>query len=405
LLEVARKAREEDGFDPDEHKYDMEPEKDVKDFLEEQAREDELTRLSMLESKRQAEERKAKEQERIKPDLTEVIEPEVSVKPSQPAMGMLGAHQVNKKGVVIDKPKNNPAELTDEDRKKMLDALHNKHGKFEDISDVELKKERDQGNRAQFLADVSLTREEAEAQGPITESRMAFFKDMIDDILRGDTTFENVPDEHKKILAQIMDPEMPDPEVITKGPALIKEGEDGVEKTTAEGLKEKFMIQPQTEERPMTDQELDELLAGWEEEQPTGKTKMIIRDGKKVFVPVDEKEEYVQNEEQGDHTVWNKTKELDIPEPEKNEILLPELQSSDEGSIPEIAEAIKIEKSIPEIKFTNYRKRLTTEEDYHQRVEARINDLITKLENKEIQLSDLSKEDQQVIIQILDQNG
>jgi hypothetical protein len=49
------------------------------DFLEEQAKEDELTRLSMLESKRQAEERKAKEQDRIKPDLTEVIEPETKM--------------------------------------------------------------------------------------------------------------------------------------------------------------------------------------------------------------------------------------------------------------------------------------------------------------------------------------
>ena len=69
-----------------------------------------------------------------------------------------------------------------------------------------------------------------------------------------------------------------------------------------------------------------------------------------------------------------------------------------------IAKLINIEKKIPEEKFTKYKKRLTSEEDYHQRVEARINDLITKLDNKEIKLSDLSDDDQKVIIEILNQN-
>ncbi len=72
--------------------------------------------------------------------------------------------------------------------------------------------------------------------------------------------------------------------------------------------------------------------------------------------------------------------------------------------VPEIAESIGIEQKIADDKFNKYRKRLTSEEDYHQRVEARINDLITRLENKEIKLSDLSDEDQQVIINILNQN-
>jgi len=265
--------------------------------------------------------------------------------------------------------------------------------------------ERDQSNRAQYLADVSLSKEEADKQGPITESRMRFFQDIIDDILRGDTTFENVPEENRKIIAQIMDPDLPNPEIITRGSALKPEGVDGVENMTAEGLKEKFMVEPKTEERPMTDAELDELLAGFEEEQkPTGKTKMIIKDGQRIFVPVED-EGYVQNEEQSDQTLWNKTKELDIPEPEKNEIILPELKNEAEESIPDMAESIKVENKIPESKFTKFRKRLTSEEEYHQRVEARINDLITKLERKEIELSDLSNEDQKVIMDILNENG
>ena len=180
----------------------------------------------------------------------------------------------------------------------------------------------------------------------------------------------------------------------------------GVEKTTAEGLKEKFMIQPDLEDRPMTDEELDKLLEGFdgEEKTVTGKRRMIVKNGQRIFVPIEEKEEYVQNEEQTDQTLWQKTKELDIAEPEKNEIRLPDLPNTMED-IPEIAESIAIEQSIPQAKFENYKKRITTEEDYHQRVEARINDQITKLDSKEIKLSDLSDEDQQVIIDILNQNG
>ena len=269
--------------------------------------------------------------------------------------------------------------------------------------------ERDESNRAQFLADVGLTKEQAQGQQAITESRKAFMQDMIDDILRGDITFENVPEAHRNIIAQLMDPDLPDPPIITKGSALKEQRPEGIEEMSAEGLKEKFMAQPQTEERPMTDEELDELLKGFDESQNTvsGKRRMIIKNGQRIFVPIEEKEESVQNEEQNDNTRWQKSKELDIPEPEKNEIILPDLpntyQSQDE--IPEIAETVNIEESIPQAKFEKYKKRLTSEEDYHQRVEARINDLITKLDMKEIKLSDLSEEDRNVIIDILNQES
>jgi hypothetical protein len=408
LEEYARKAQEEEEeptiSEQIEEVMAPEMEETKRDFHEEQAREDELTRLSVAQSK-------VNKEERIKPDFTEVIEPEVAVEPKKETVGMLGTVLVKDKKVVHPpKPQKpelpNPAEMTDFERTGMLNLFHNQHGKYEDISDEELKMERDQSNRAQFLADVSLTKEEAAEQGPITESRMKFFQDIIDDILRGDQTFENVPEENRKIIAQIMDPELDNPEIITKGSALKSEGEDGVEKTTAEGLKEKFMIQPDIEDRPMTDEELDKLLEGFDsgEKTITGKRKMIIKNGQRIFVPVEDKEEYVQNEEQTDQTLWQKTKELDIPEPDKNEIILPDLPNTTED-IPDIAESIAIEQSIPQNKFDIYKKRLTNQEDYHQRVEARINDLITKLDSKEIKLSDLSSEDKQVIIDILNQNG
>ena len=398
-----------DGFDPDEVMFDAitEPEVDKEKQLEEFKRREQEEKEALEEYAR-----KAKEEERIKPDLTEVIEPEPEVKePKEPIKEVKNAkplimrtikpqEETPPKPTLLD-----PAEMTDEERNKMLDQFHNQNGKFEDISLEELKMERDQSNRAQYLADVSLTKEEANAQPAITESRMAFFEDIIDDILRGDTTFENVPEENRKIIAQIMDPEMPNPPIITKGSALKDQRPEGMEQMGAEGLKEKFMIQPDIEDRPMTDEELDKLLDGFDDgsKTVTGKRRMVIKNGKRIFVPVEEKTDYVQNEEQTDQTLWQKTKELDIPEPEKNEIKLPDLPNSTE-EIPEIAESISIEQSIPQAKFDTYKKRLTSEEDYHQRVEARINDLITKLDNKEIKLSDLSKEDKQVIIDILNQN-
>jgi maltodextrin utilization protein YvdJ len=404
-----------DGFDPDEVMFDLEPtpkvdkEKQLEEFKKREAEE----QKALEEFARKArEEDEVTEPERTKPDLTEVIEPETKIQePEQPKDVVKNAKPLVMRTI---KPKEEtppkptlptPAEMTDEDRKNMLDAFHNQNGKYEDITDEELKMERDQSNRAQFLADVSLTKEEAAEQGPITESRMAFFQDIIDDILRGDQTFENVPEENRKIIAQIMDPDIDNPQIITKGSALKAEGVDGVEKTTAEGLKEKFMIQPDIEDRPMTDEELDELLAGFDggDKTITGKRRMIIKDGRRIFVPVEDKEDYVQNEEQSNQTLWQKTKELDIAEPEKNEIILPDLSNTTEA-IPDIAESINIEQSIPQAKLDKYKKRITSEEDYHQRVEARINDLITKLDSKEIKLSDLSKEDQQVIIDILNQN-
>ena len=417
-----------DGFDPDEVMFDLQTEpavdkeKQLEEFkkreeeekaelerIAEEARQEEATAtveeaLKMTEA--ESVETPIKE-ERIKPDLTEVIEPEST---KQPSSVMLGQRLVDKKGKVVEPPKPelpDPAELTDDERKQMLDVFHNQNGKFEDITNEELKMERDESNRAQFLADVGLTKEEADAQPAITESRMAFFQDMIDDILRGDTTFENVPEENRKIIAQIMDPEMTDPPVITKGSALKEQRPEGIEEMSPEGLKEKFMIQPDIEDRPMTDEELDALLEGFEDEnkpKPGQKTKMIIKNGQRIFVPVEEKETYVQNEEQNDQTLWAKSKELDIPEPEKNEIILPDLPNTVE-EVPEIAETINVEETIPEAKFDKYKKRITSEEDYHQRVEARINDLITKLDNKEIKLSDLSEQDRNVIIDILNQEG
>ena len=413
----------QDGFDPAEvegyeefnKKYEeseedkierfKQREKEEQEALEEvarKAREEELVEKSIAE-----EIEEVMEPERVKPDFTEVLEPEKAVKPKQDVVGTLGAVLVkNKKVVKPSKPKvKDPAEITDEERTGMLNKFHQEHGQFEDISADELKKERDEANKAQFLADVSLTEEEAKNHPPITESRKLFFQDHIDDILRGDTTFETLPPEIRKTVALLMDDRFEDPEIITKGSAL-KEQNKGIDTTTAEGLKEKFMIDPKTEDRDMTDEELDALLEGFESDKEIeGPKKMIIKDGQRTFVKDDRPvKQYVQNEEQSEDTKWQKIKELDIPEPEKNEIILPEIKSEEAPQEME-ADVVVVENVIPEPKFTKHKNRLTSDEEYRQRIEDRINDLITKLENKEIKLNDLTEEDQKVIMDILNQNG
>ena len=70
--------------------------------------------------------------------------------------------------------------------------------------------------------------------------------------------------------------------------------------------------------------------------------------------------EYVQNEEQNDNTLWQ-----------------------------------QVNKS---------KKKLTSEEEYHRRLEQRIEDLMLKVDNGELSLEDLTPEDRQVIIDIMNQN-
>ena len=370
-----------DSFDPDEVLYDdITPKQEPKVATVEEALkmpESESVETPIEEPSISEQIEEVMEPERTRPDFTEVIEPEKSEGDGTTKKGMLGPKI--KKAKVID-----PKDITDFERTGMLNKFHQEHGKYEDISDEVLKKERDDANKAQFLADVSLTEEEARNHPPITASRKAFFQDHIDEILRGDATFENIPPEIAKTIAVLLS-DYDDPEIIQPGGALKSDGDENIETTTAEGLKEKYMERPDTEDRPITDDELENLLEGFPENPKV-------------------EEDYVQNEEQTDETLWQKTKELDLPEPEKNEIILPELKSTTD-EIPELAEKINIENIIPQDKFTRYKKRLTTDEGYHQRIEQRINDLITKLENNEVKLNDLTDEDQKAILEILNQNG
>ena len=61
---------------------------------------------------------------------------------------------------------------------------------------------------------------------------------------------------------------------------------------------------------------------------------------------------------------------------------------------------MKISKNI----WKKIKNKTTTEEDYHLRMEQRIEDLMAKVEAGETKLEDLTAEDRQVIMDIRNQN-
>ena len=105
------------------------------------------------------------------------------------------------------------------------------------------------------------------------------------------------------------------------------------------------VIEPETEVRPPKP-----ILSNWQRAE-------LLDNFHKEHGNFEDVQDYVQNEEQGDTTTWKKIK-----------------------------------------------NKTTTEEDYHLRMEQRIEDLMAKVEAGEIKLEDLTAEDRQVIMDIMNQN-
>ena len=329
--------------------------------------------------------------ERYKPDLTEVIEPAVNIETKKPQTGTIGQRIVDNKSKAVIQPLPN-----DFERKGMLNKFHQEHGKYQDVSDVELKQERDNINVERFLEAVGITEQDAKEHPPITRSRMGFFQDYIDDIKRGDTEAENLPPEIAKTCAVLLS-KYDDPEIIEPGRNTAVE-QTGLTTMTTRDLAEQFAIEPKIEDRDITDEELDNLLAGTEEETQ-GEFDIAIKQGKKIKVP---KKNYVQNEEQTDTSKWNKIKELDLPEPDKNELILPIPESIKEQDILEVTDEIDVKTILPKDKIEKHRNKMLSDEEYRSKIEDRINNLITKIEAGELELDSLTPEDQKVIIELLD---
>lgn len=320
--------------------------------------------------------------ENTRTELTEVIEPEKAVKDVKPIL-----ETIEEPNIKLPLPKN------DFERRGMLNKFHQQYGRYEDISDVELKQERDNFNRERFLTEVPITEEDARNHPPITKSRMSFFQDYLDDILRGDTRAENLPPEIAKTCAILLS-DYDNPAVVEPRPA----GQPDIAVMTTEQLKETWQPETKVEDRDITDEELDKLIASFEEDNNPDLKEfdIVIKDGKKIRVP---KKGYIQNEEQTEDTQWKKI--LDIPEPEKNEILLPSIETIKEEDVPV---SVTADAKLPKEKLNKHKSRVLSDVEYRQKIEQRINDLITKIEQGNIKLEDLPTADQQTILNILNNN-
>jgi hypothetical protein len=274
-------------------------------------------------------------------------------------LGILGRVLVKKNKPVVEEPKTMNIDPAESER--VLKVFHKQHGNYKDATDVDLKNERDDLNRQAFLEAYPVTAEDSRKHPPITASRRAFFQDYVDDVLRGNTTAENLPPDVARTVAIILS-EHPDPAIAAKKPVNTAVEQTGLTTMTTEELKEHFGIEPKTEDRDITTDELDELIGDMEAEE--------------------KKPTYVQNEEQQESNQWSRI--LEIKEPDKNEIILPELPSTPEQDIPELAETMAVAATIPSERITKHRNKMLSDDEYRRRIEGRINDLITKIEQGEI---------------------
>ena len=124
---IREMAKSTDGFDPDEHAYDMDP----------------VINPEWDKEQGQLEEIEESEPERTIPDFTEVLEPEVDQPKSKDVIKNAKPNVMRTIKPAEEMPPKpelpNPAEMTNEERKQLLDIFHNQRGKFEDISSEELK--------------------------------------------------------------------------------------------------------------------------------------------------------------------------------------------------------------------------------------------------------------------------
>jgi hypothetical protein len=74
------------------------------------------------------------------------------------------------------------------------------------------------------------------------------------------------------------------------------------------------------------------------------------------------------------------------------------------GNFEDVQEYVQNEEQVGETNWKKIKTKTTTEEDYHQRMEQRLEELMQKVDTGEIALEDLTPEDRQVIIEIRNQN-
>jgi len=145
----------------------------------------------------------------------------------------------------------------------------------------------------------------------------------------------------------IKDKAQEEPETVSVEEALKMSAAESIQKPIQERIKPDLteVIEPEKEVEPPKP-----ILSNWQRAE-------LLNDFHREHGNFEDVKEYVQNEEQGDATNWKKIK-----------------------------------------------TKTTTEEDYHTRMERRIEDLMAKVDTGEMTLEDLTPEDRQVIIGIRNQN-
>ena len=161
------------------------------------------------------------------------------------------------------------------------------------------------------------------------------------------------PERTRPDFTELIKPEVAVKEMMTVPTTVIK---DLVKVQSGLGMKRGAFGTVIVEKGKVTKQIKPKITAVEQTALPT----MTTNELQKEF---DIKPNYIQNEEQDDTTIWNK------------------------------------------IKYTNYKNRLASDDEYRQRIEKRIDDLMGQLERKEIELEDLTKDYQKVILDILNQNA
>ena len=106
--------------------------------------------------------------------------------------------------------------------------------------------------------------------------------------------------------------------------------------------------------------------------------------------------------------VWKEpTKEVEPPKPKLSNWQRAELLDNfhkEHGNFEDVQEYVQNEEQGDTTTWKKIKNKTTTEEDYHQRMEQRIEDLMAKVDAGELKLEDLTAEDRQVIMDIRNQN-
>ena len=176
--------------------------------------------------------------------------------------------------------------------------------------------------------------------------------------------------------------------------------------------------------RKAREEEVDELVEDTIKEPTTVTVEEALKmpESKSVETPIQERikpdlTEVIEPEEKLEThrinkpnyaAVWKEpTKEVEPPKPKLSNWQRAELLDNfhkEHGNFEDVQEYVQNEEQGDTTTWKKIKNKTTTEEDYHQRMEQRIEELMAKVDAGELKLEDLTAEDRQVIMDIRNQN-